>query len=372
MGKRVYFGIFFLLVIALGCGLLDKEDEDTDIATVTFEFEFGKVQSNRSMTLLTVSQENIQTITINVIKISDDSAVDTLVLVNDGSGKFGDAKIFGIGLNTKYRFEVDALDASENVLFTGSAEQEFLNAGEYTVKIIMQQPGTDSSIELTINPVSIDSAIEVGTFLEIEFTFSCSECSTGQQMEYEVSAENGTINSQFTGTHNFGGSLVIEYTALNSAGDDTITMTVWLAGSEDSTSTQVPLSIVQTTSGNSDIELEFGPSILRVNFLRTINSLAVTLKVDPTNDIIFNWFGTGSFETITSGSNPLYIHPFDDSYSGHVSCTVTDQNGLEASIKRTIDSGDFPYPVKYNEPKPVDTVLKWGSSVWNQKKWTSK
>ncbi|NQU65578.1 MAG: DUF1566 domain-containing protein, partial [SAR324 cluster bacterium] len=65
---------------------------------------------------------------------------------------------------------------------------------------------------------------------------------------------------------------------------------------------------------------------------------------------------TGALSKLKGATtNPVKIDPFFDNYSGEITVSVTDGNGLEAEMTRVISANDFPY-VPYIVVKPTSNT----------------
>jgi formylglycine-generating enzyme required for sulfatase activity len=150
--------------------------------------------------------------------------------------------------------------------------------------------------------------------------------------------------------------LEVTYTAPSTPGEDTITLTVSdPTPNSNQVSAEFPITVVSApgdTTESSQITILIGPAAIGMNFLRQADALKVTLVTVPTTGLAHAWSGTGDFAGLSSTDNPMVISGFQSTWEGTVTATVTDDNGLTASLTHTITSGDFPYTI---QPPASDT-----------------
>ncbi|MCP4752336.1 MAG: DUF1566 domain-containing protein [Proteobacteria bacterium] len=290
-----------------------------------------------------------------------------LTETSEGSGIW-EGTIDGLPTGVSLDFIANAFDEGGAIIFTDTVVKSLNQDG--TNDTLFEMESIDDGVQPEIPKIvsaSIPSEVETGSTrnsILFQVTHSTS-------YEYRLEVERGTIASSTTGIHAPGSALTVLYNAPSTLGDDTIRIWVKDPNIIDTVYSEFSINIVQSGS-DGGIDVVFGPAIAGMNYFRLENALMISVETDPAAGLYYTWSGTGSFAAFYSTDNPIIIDPFDNGYSGDITVTVADADGLEASVTRTIAAGDFPYSIVPPPDEPDDiegtvldpaTGLRWQDNL---------
>ncbi len=332
-------------------------EETADAATTSIDISvsFPADQLGRMMTA-TGSIEDIVSVRLQVHLESDGSVLlpeVELTETHEGSGTWK-GTISDLPVFKSLIFVASAYNERGQAIYSDTVTRELSDGASTGVILEMEAVDDDEDPE---NPrivsLTVPNEIQVGS-VNNPIVFNIRHRSP---VQYTLSAERGTIASPVEGELDPIFDLEIGYDAPETAGSDTIRISIHDPEMTDTISTEYAITIVERQA-DAGITIIFGPAITAMHFLRTDNSLQVSSETVPAAGLLYEWSGSGSFDVFTSNQNPVIISNFSDDDSGIIELTVTGENGIQTSISRTISPGDFPYLVLVSdEPNPVDTVL---------------
>ncbi len=339
----VFIAVTAIIVMLLHGCMGPKESEEN--ASVSMKVYVNLKSSNTGLSeginrsaLGTVNDVSSVTVGIKLAGSSTVVAPETVLVESPlGSGNWV-GTFTDLPTNTNLDFTAIAYDDLPQAIFT-DVVTSILFSGNNNIVFYME------SIDDGISPdnpsiisVLLPSEVETGSTIDIRFSINHSG-----GVDYTASAIFGSLDPT-SGSHNPDTDLHIQYTAASDVTQDYLTLMVKDPALNDTISLSIPINVVsvRTTGG---VSVLFGPVITGMNFLRQSNDLQVSVSTDPTTDLIYSWTGTGDFATVTGITNPISISPFDDSFEGSIQSTVTDANGIQASLTRTIAANDFPYTI---------------------------
>ncbi|MCP4751499.1 MAG: DUF1566 domain-containing protein [Proteobacteria bacterium] len=362
------FSIYIIGAVLLGLALFGCTEGEGDSSSVTTDTGTtaytGSVnisvslygQSSRSSKNATGTIDDVTSIKISVVKSDDSTEVmpeTDLVEVPEGSGNW-EVTLTKLPVNVSLDFVAYAYDSQDQAIF-----------GDIVIRTISQGVLEDITLQMeSINEeVQSDNPKVVSVTMAQEIKINSTgnviffEIAHSEDVEYTLEVEAGTITSPLSGIHDTGSVLEVAYDAPSSAGSYEINVTASGLSSKDSISAVYTINVVDTI-GVGSINVVFGPAIVRMHFLRASNMLQISGETSPTDGVTYSWSGTDSFSSLSASQNPVVISPFSDSDQGVIILTVTDENGIQASLTITISAGEFPYTV--NDPNlgvPAGTVV---------------
>ena len=290
-----------------------------------------------------------------VVKTADESqetiSEATLQETFDGS-QIWEGVVENVRLGVELQFEANAYNEDGELIFTDTIIQT-LETGETdltSVDIIFEMESVDDGIQPD-NPkilsVVIPEEVTVGSN-DILISFQITHSSV---VEYRLAIEKGSLSAPLEGTHDPTSDLEVRYNAPATPGEDLISIWVNDPDGTDSVGAIFPIQVVDS-SVPVVIDVQFGPVITGMDFIRGSEFLMISARTEPETGLSIVWSGNGSFTGLAATGNPVIIEPFTDNYSGEITVSATDDYGLEAELIRTIAVGDFPYLVVNPEPEP--------------------
>ena len=343
--------IFLLTLICFGC--VDEEsslksssnDSSTNTASVTFSVSFPKdssldVTETPSIALSGLGLfSDVETVKVKVEKTSDSSEIVPERDLSETSPGVWALTLPNLPTDVQLDFIAKAYDGTPQAIFTDTKTMTLTGGGNNDLAFQMKSIDDGSEPD---NPAIVSATIpneieKNSTGNTIAFTID----HTGS-VEYTVAVSNGTITSASSGTHDPTTDLEVTYDAPADVGEDRITLRIKASNSPDYVGAAYPINVVDVLS-SSNISVVFGPVATGMNFLRTATTLELEVQTDPTTDISYSWSGTGSFSDVSGDINPIIIDPFLNTDTGTQTVTITDGNGIQASLTRTIAEGDFNY-----------------------------
>lgn len=355
--------IVSILFILSGCSQMTEEEEtvstddttSSDTTSIDVSVSLPTSGEGQMMTALG-TVEDVESVFITVQLESGDTVVipeTELTETPEGSGTWA-GTLSELPVYQSLVFEARAYDDEEQMIYSATNTCELSNGA--SAGIVLEMESIDDGVDPD-NPkvASLTVPSEIAALsTNNPLIFEIDHDST---VLYTLEAELGTISSPTSGELNPFFDLEVGYNAPDSAGTDTIRISIWDPEMTDTITTEYAITIVDGEA-SSGITVLFGPAITAMHFLRTENELQVSCETVPATGLVYNWEGSGSFAAFTSSDNPVIIEDFSDDDNGTVQLKVTDENGIHTAISRTISAGDFPYMVLVSEePNPVDTVL---------------
>jgi hypothetical protein len=303
----------------------------------------GKATSKLANALGTANE--VTTVKVSVLKSSTQEVIAEETELTESTPGAGDWSVTleSLPVGVDLDFLGTAYNTNELAIFEGITTQALTENGNNDVQLKLQS--IDDGIS-PINPrmVSVTLASEIGmrsTGNIIAFTIEY-----GGEVAYQVDVDHGNITSPMNGSHApADGALEVRYDAPDYSVDGYITLTVTAPGTNsDRITTRFPIHIV-SSAGQVQMSVMFGPTATAMHFLRRATELEVTVSTDPATGLDYLWRGDGNFTGVSGTTNPVVISGFEDTWSGTITATVTDGEGISASLAHTIIAGDFPYSI---------------------------
>jgi hypothetical protein len=360
MKRSQWFSIVVMMTVSLfltfscaGPGGSDEKKIDAKTSAVLKATLPLKARNALFNALGTVDE--VVSVTVEVIETGSDpsniiAAETDLTETPSGSGNW-ELTLEGLPVDTDLDFIGKAYNLDDVVIFTGTVTQALTDGGENNV--VLRLTSVDDGIEPS-NPkivsITIAEEIEVNsTGNTIAFLIEHSG-----PVDYTVEVEHGSITSNETGQHDpSDGPLSVSYDAPGFAVDDFIALTIQDPNADDLVGAVYPINVVEIVR-SSNVTVLFGPAIIGMDFLRKSDSLEITTLTDPENGLDYDWTGADDFANAFTDptANPAIIDAYTDTASGTITVTVTDSNGISASLTRTVNAGDFPYLI--NRPQAAE------------------
>lgn len=245
----------------------------------------------------------------------------------------------------------DAGALGGTAIYSDSIIGQTMNSSGNVIAFVMESielGHTIPKIEGGIVPV----AVSINT-IDTPFTFTFSS-TADTSVDYDITVDVGSIDATNDGIatpgtnlssiHAVAGDLVIYYSAPGS-GSIGHNVTVWINDTAYPTVKAGRLYDFDVVIGDGTPSTEFGPSINGFTILRTGNDLNITANATAGNAVIdfYGWSGSGNFSGVGTGVtiNSLVV-PYLITDTGDITVTVTDVNGLTATLTQTILADGYP------------------------------
>jgi hypothetical protein len=342
---RIIISLFIMLLAVPGCKptnsegdpkTADQESDRSRQAVVFFQAAVSDPTKRLANALGTA--DDIAEVKIRVLKTGDSSEVlpETELAETPVGSSIWSGTLDNLPIEIALDFIGRAYNSAGEAIFTGQATHTLTSGGNsITLKLAAVDDGTEPT-----NPKILSAAmpaeVEVGsTDNPIYFNIQ----HTGE-VTYEITVATGTLSTESSGIHDpNNGSLAARYNAPASTGTDYITLSVYDDDS-DRVTTAFPIDIVDIVRA-SQVTVLIGPVLKSLHFQRITDSLIVEALTDPATGLDLTWSGTDDFGDLDSGSNPVVIASYEDSWSGTITTTATNDQTISASLTRTIEENNF-------------------------------
>ncbi len=349
--------LFILVFVNYSCsgggdgGSDSGGDNGSETGSITLSVSFGQVNNQSVIAYNALGTVNdVEDVTVKVVMTSNPAEVvvaeTSMTEITPGNWQI---TLTDVPADISLNFIANAYDNVPQAIFTSTVTRiiSSTNNNDFTFYMEAVDDGQQPVLPKIVSATMAEEMLvgSAGNTISINIDYA-------SVVAYTLSVANGSITSPtLTGLHDPSLSLDILYTAPATAGTDSLNIMVKDPSSDDSVSVTYPINIVEAPIGNSTISVVFGPAITAAHFSRSADTLSFGITTDPTSDLSYSASGTGSFSSITGSTNPILIDFFADDNSGDVTITATDiNNGISASLTRTIAVGDFPFTVIYDPP----------------------
>lgn len=357
--KRTYLVVMVLLAMVFGYGCEGQDEEtinhtapveEVQTASIGVRVNMGDEADGRMLNALGTVDDIVE-ITVDAALVSDDTVLTSATLEQiDGIWA---GTLTELPYDVSIKFTAQALDAESITIFRGTLTQTLVEGADNSIVISLSS--VDDGVDPD-NPVIASVSMPEKILIDSDPQRITLEIDHSASVAYELSVTSGGIAAAFDGTpsgslsgvHDPTGSLAFFYTAPSAAGVAQLTVTIRELDSSDEVGANYFLTIVSydpETWTDSDVTVVVGPAITDMSFVRSETTLKVTVTTDPESGLSYEWTGTGDFADLNESGNPIFITAFDDSKSGSIQVTVTEENNLQAFVSRTIQAGDYPYTV---------------------------
>lgn len=268
-----------------------------------------------------------------------------------GSGNWT-GTVLELPINQDLDFVATAYNSVQQAIFDSQPQpltKRFTKEGDNSLVFLMQSIDDGQTPD---NPMIVSAQIppemEINS-KENQISFQLEH--SGDLLSY-VSVQNGSVTSPVAATwntHNPATDLVVTYDAPATKGTDLITLKVKDPKASDTVGISIPLNIVETLV-DSGATAYFGPAITNLEIIRGPTQLSLDVEVSSNSTLTYSWSGTGDFADATGDTAIQVISPFTDNDSGTITVTVTDEQGIQTTMSRTINAGDYPYNLAGNNP----------------------
>lgn len=316
-----------------------------ETATVSFTVEFPE-SAQRALSEGTVADVSSLGVEVRETPFASGALVQSETELTESSPGVWEGTLTGLPADVSLDFRANAYDGltlTGNVLFNDLVTQTLTVAGPNDITFLMEavDDGTQPALP-AINSVTMPESVAPDSTNNL-ISFDISH--TGP-VDFTATVTSGTV-SPASGSHDPAtGNLELLFDAPSVEGTVTLTLTLSdPAQPEVTVSAEFDITVSSTASAS--LSVLFGPAITGIDFVRSATALSVGVDTDPATGVTYAWSGTGSFSTLSATTNPVLIDPFSDTDSGEVTVTVTDGNGISASLTWTISAGDFPYTVNF-------------------------
>lgn len=349
--------VLFAMVIGYGCE--GQKDEDVTTTAASTDKQTASIGVKASLDSGSTTQmknalgtsDEIVSITVNAVLSSDGTALTSTALENiDG---IWEGTLSELPYDVSISFTALAKDTDSVTIFSGTLIKALVEGSDND--IVLALSSVDDGVEPE-NPVVSSISMPEKILIDSDPQLITIQFNSTTTVDYTVDVTSGGLGAAFndtpaasiSGVHDSSSSLQVFYSAPSTAGVAQLTVSIREQDSSDEIGASFFLTIISfdpDTWTDSDISVVVGPAITDMAFLRSPDTLKVTVTTDPDTDITYEWAGTGDFASLNATGNPVFITDFDDTKSGTITVTATDANNLEAFVTRTIQAGDFPYTV---------------------------
>ncbi|MCP4751471.1 MAG: DUF1566 domain-containing protein [Proteobacteria bacterium] len=347
--------IVILLAVAFGYGCegQTKKNAATGAAgvattSVGVRASLDSGTSRQSMNALGTADE-IVSITVDAALASDGTVLTSTALENIDGAWQGTLEMlpYDVGLV----FTAQAQSTEETTIFSGTLTKTLLEDADNT--IVISLTSVDDGVDPD-NPVIASVSMPEKILIDADPQLITLAINHSASVAYTIEVTSGglalaigdTPAASISGVHDPSGSFQFFFQAPSSAGVAQLTVTLRELDTSDEIGANFYLNIVSydpDTWTDSDATVVVGPAITDMAFVRGPNTLNVTVATDPDTGLTYEWTGTGDFADLNQTGNPIFISNFDDTKSGSITVTATDENNLQAFVARTVQAGDFPY-----------------------------
>ncbi len=274
-------------------------------------------------------------------------------LVNDGSGNWS-GTVDNLPIGPTLSFIARSYDVLNTEIFSGttiSTVSDVNNSLAVNLEPIDDQLGMlFPGVDQIMRPVEIVN----NSNANIEFSLSGS---TDELLSYEIIADPiggsfvpATGNLQLVGSS---ATLIAAYTAPDAIGSYNHTIKVTNSQGNSVTSAFNTEVVYALTSGG--IQTNLNPVIDSIDAQRVGNDVIWTATVSddgPLAELTYAWSFSGISAFAVNNTNPATLGGYDETDSGDLTLTVTDQNGTggATTVVMTVGVGMFPNSVVVNTP----------------------
>lgn len=345
--KGLFIKLGFLLLFSTpvwfgGCSSSDEHQSDDTSTSVSFSVKLIQNSDSSPISNKALGTINdIVSVTVKVERVSDSLELVPETNFTEISPGVWEITLADLPVDTELRFIANAYNISSQVIFTDTVNKMLINGGnnDTVFKMISVDDGVEPSNPI-IASVTIPDEIVVKSFGNT-ISFNINHPAV---VDYDITVQNGVITSAASGTHDPSSDLEVIYTAPAVPGEDTITLKTKDPNLSDEVGMAITFNVVAAVSTSNNSVL-FGPAVTGMNVLRTATTLELEVQTDPLSGLSYSWSGTGDFTSLVDTVNPVIIEPFNDTDTGAITATVTDGSGIQASLTRTIEPGDFPLTI---------------------------
>lgn len=357
--KRNLGIILILMAVVFANGCEGKKDESVSAAIAESGVQTTSVNVTASTDSSATEQlknalgtsDEIVSISVNAELASDGTTLNSTALDNVDGVWQGTLETMPFDVSIVYT--ASALNADGTAIFTGSLTRTLVDGGDNDIVISLSS--VDDGVEPD-NPVITSISMPDKLLIDSDPQQITVEISHTASVAYTIEVTSGglaaaygdTPSASISGVHDPSGSLQFFYQAPSSTGVAQLTVTLRDLDTSDEVGASYFLDIVSYDPDSwtdSGVTVVVGPAITDMAFVRSSDALKVTVTSDPETGLTYEWTGTGDFANFSATGNPVFVTGFDDTLTGTITVTATDENNLQAFVTRTIQAGDFPYTV---------------------------
>lgn len=347
-------------IVVFGCETIKESDESITSESITsggteetaktanvgIRINFNSKAGSRLMTALGTVDE-ITRVTVEAKVVEDIIGNSELILV-DG---FWDGAMEEMPYDTEILFTANALNSVGTVIYSGTLTKTMVAGqnNDITIQMLSIDDGLQPTLptivsaslpaKVLVNSAPVKISFQIDHTANVAYTLEASGAKV-------AATAGGTPVITIEGIHDPSADLEAYFVAPSAVGVASLKLTVRDLEQQDTVGAIYTINVVAfdpATWTDSGVSIVFGPAITAMSFVRSETNLKMTVSTDPDSGLTYAWTGTGSFVDLNQTGNPIFITGFSDTMTGDIEVTVTDAEGLQAFIIRTVNAGDYPY-----------------------------